>query len=116
MNKALESLVFLGYTEKEVVLRGTTWKLRVLTAQENLDIMKDTSVYDEMLSKTYAFKIETLGRAIQQVDGISIQDTAEGLEFIKKLQIPMVNKLYDEYSKMFEEQNELLGDSEELKN
>lgn len=116
MNKALENLVFLGYTEKDITLYGKVWKLRVLTSEENLETMKDMKEYDEMLARTYAFKIQTLGRAIKEVDGIIIDSEKEGLEFIKKLQAPIVNKLYDEYSIMFDEQNKVLTDKDEIKN
>lgn len=116
MNKALENLIFLGYTEKDITLYGKIWKLRVLTSEENLETMKDMKEYDEMLARTYAFKIQTLGRALKEVDGIIIDDAKEGLEFVKKLQTPIVNKLYDEYALMFEEQNSALTDKDELKN
>lgn len=116
MKKALEDLVFLGYTDKEVTVLGKTWKLRVLNAEESLDTMKVMKDYDEVLARTYAYKIEVLGRAIKEVNGILIETPEEGLEFVKRLQSSIVNVLFEKYSDLIKEQTDLLMDKEEIKN
>ena len=116
MKKSLEELVFLGYTDKEVNILGKTWKLRILSAEESLDTMKVMKDYDEVLARTYAYKIEVLGRAIKEVNGILIENNDEGLEFVKRLQSSVVNVLFEKYTDLVKEQTDLMTDKEEIKN
>ena len=78
--------------------------------------MKVMKEYDEVLARTYAYKIEVLGRAIKEVNGILIETPEEGLEFVKKLQSSIVNVLFEKYSDLVKDQTDLLSDKEEIKN
>lgn len=116
MRKILEDLVFSGYIENTVEIHDKTWRLRTLTSEQNLSAINAMTAYTENLSRIYAMKIEVLGRALKEVNGIIIEDVEEGIEFIKNLQTPIVNKLYDEYEKLYADQQKSLGETEELKN
>jgi viroplasmin and RNaseH domain-containing protein len=115
MNKILEDLIFLGAAKEDVSVFGKTWTLETLSSEKQLQATAATGNYDT-LSRLYALKIEFLGRAIKAVDGTPLTDEAEVLEFVKKLQPIVVNKLYDEYEKIQNKQNESLKDLGEIKN
>lgn len=116
MKKSLEELVFLGYTDKEFEILGKIWKIRIMSAEESLEAINAIKEYDDALARTYAYKIQILGRAIKEVNGILIETQEEGLEFVKKLQNSIVNILFEKYSEFAKEQSDLLSNKEEIKN
>lgn len=115
MKKVLQDLIFLGRVEKEVTVFGKKWKMITLDSDEHLKATNSTGNYDN-LSRLYALKVEILSRAIQGIDGIVIEDEIEGRELVTKLQPPVVNKLYDEYEKMQQKQNDSLNELDDIKN
>jgi hypothetical protein len=115
MRKILEDLIFLGAAEETVKLYGKDWTLRTLTSDEHLAATNATGEYDT-LSRIYALKMEIVGRALKGVDDITITGVPEGLELVKRLQPPIVNKLYDEYEKLQQKQTESLSSLDEIKN
>ncbi len=115
MRKLLEDLVFIGAAEDTVTLFGKLWKLRTLTSEEHLEATSVTGNY-ETYSRIYALKMEILSRSLIEVDNIPLLDKNETSEFVKKLQPPVVNKLYDEYEKILKKQDDSLKDLNELKN
>lgn len=115
MRKVLEDLIFIGAVKEPVTLFGHTWVLETLNADQQLDVMTATGHLDT-LARIYAIKTEILARALKEVDGEPLNDLAEKIDFIKKLQQPIINKLYDEYEKIQTKQNETLKDIDEVKN
>ena len=115
MKKFLEDLIFLGVAEDTVTVFGKKWTLKTLTSEEHLTATNNTSDY-ETLSRIYALKLEILARAIKSVENNQLTDLAETLEFVRKLQPIVVNKLYEEYEKLQQKQNETLNDLGEIKN
>jgi len=115
MKKALEDLIFLGAAEDSVKLYGKMWTLHTLTSGEQLSATNATGDYDN-LSRINALKIEFVGRALKSIDDITISNAIEGLEFVRKLQPAVVNKLYDEYEKLQQKQSETLDSLDEIKN
>lgn len=115
MKKILEDLIFLGATTNEVTLFGKKWKLGTLSSEEHLEATNMTGQY-ETLSRIYALKLEILGRSLKEIDGVALDDKIETIGFVKKLQPPVVNKLYEEYEKLQQKQVESLNDINEIKN
>lgn len=115
MRKILEDLIFIGAAEDTILLYGKKWKLNTLTSQQHLDATSATSGYDT-LSRIYALKMEILGRSLKGIDDIILDNEGETIEFVKKLQPQIVNKLFDEYEKLQQKQNESLNDLDEIKN
>jgi hypothetical protein len=115
MKDALKDLVFLGYVEEEVELYGKEWKLKTLNSEEQLEASNATGNYDTV-SRLLALKMEILGRSLQEVDRIKIDDVEEGLEFVKSLQQPLIQDLYEEYENIQEKQDDSLNDVDEIKN
>jgi hypothetical protein len=64
----------------------------------------------------YSLKIEILSRALKGIDDIVLDDAAETLELVNKLQPALVNKLYEKYEEMQIKQNSSSEDLTEIKN
>lgn len=105
MNKALKNLISLGKTSKEVEIFGCKWKMHTLDTQDQLAATNSTSAFDD-LSRILAMKIAILARAIDSIDGEPIGNAGEARETLSKLQASMIHKLYDEYDKLVEQQND----------
>ena len=60
--------------------------------------------------------MEIIGRAIKSINDINLENEIEGLELVRKLQPPVVNRLYEEYEKIQVKQNESLTNLDEIKN
>jgi len=115
MRKVLEDLIFIGAVKETVNLFGKQWALETLSSDQQIEVMTVTGNYDT-LTRIYAIKLEILARSLKAVDDIPLTDVKENLEFIKKLQQPVVNKLYDEYEKIQQKQTESLKEIDEVKN
>lgn len=115
MRKVLEDLIFIGAVKEPITVFGHTWVLETLNSDQQLDVMTVTGNYDT-LTRIYAIKTEIVARALKEVDGEPLNDLQEKIEFIKKLQQPVINKLYEEYEKIQTKQNETLKDMNEVKN
>lgn len=105
MNKALKNLINIGNTSKEVEIFGSKWHMHVLNAQDQLVATNSTSAFDD-LSRVLAMKIAILARAIDSIDGEPLGNAGEAREVLSKLQASIVHKLYDEYDKLVEHQND----------
>ena len=114
MNKALKSLIQMGRTQKDVEVYGKVWSMHTLDAQDQLMATNSTSEYDN-LSRVMALKVAILARAIDTVDGESLGNAGESRDLLSRLQVPLINKLYDEYDKLVEKQNDKLQDLDKQK-
>ncbi len=115
MKKILEDLIFLGAVQEEVSLLGKKWKMQTLNSEEHLSATSSTGDY-ETLSRIYALKLEILCRSLKAIDGIQLDDESETFEFVRKLQPPIINKLYEEYEKLQQKQNDSLRNIDDIKN
>jgi DNA-binding HxlR family transcriptional regulator len=115
MRKVLEDLIFIGSIKETIDLFGKKWTLETLNSDQQLEVMTITGNYDT-LTRIYAIKNEILARSLKQIDDIPLVDYKETLEFINKLQSPVVNKLYENYEKLVAKQNESLKELDEVKN
>ncbi|MNJ90215.1 hypothetical protein D3C87_78090 [compost metagenome] len=115
MRQSLEDLIFIGKIEKPFKVFGKNWKLSTLTSNEQLDATSATDGYDA-LSRVNALKIEILARSVKQVETTELNDIAENVEFIGKLQMPVINELFSKYEVLQREQDSALKDLDEIKN
>ena len=107
MNKALNDLIELGTTRKEIDAFGKKWKMHTLDSKDQLEVTNSTSEYDT-LSRVIALKVGIMARAVDSVDGQSIGNNSEKREIFGKLPIPVINYLYDQYELLLNIQNETL--------
>ena len=115
MKKALSDLVFIGVVQDKVKVFNKEWEMKTLTAQEHLEATSATADYDT-LSRIYALKVEMLARSIKSVDDEPFEDKFEARSVLKEMQAPIVNKLYEEFEKLQDKQQDSLKDIQELKN
>lgn len=115
MRKALEDLIFVGKIEETFDLYGKSWTMTTLSSREQVEATAATEGYDN-LSRINALKIEILARSIKKIQNVELNDVRETLEFISKLQMPVINALFVKYEELQKKQEEALKDIEELKN
>jgi len=115
MKKVLEDLIFLGSYSEIIEFYGKKWELKTLSSGEQLEATSATGNLDTF-SRIYALKLEILGRALKSVDGIKLDDPKETLEAVRKMQPPVINRLFEEYEKIQVKQDDSLKDVEEIKN
>ena len=108
MNKALNDLIELGSTKKEIKAFGKKWAMHTLSSKDQLAAANSTSEYDT-LSRVVALKIAIISNAVTTVDGQSLGNKSERRELFGKLPIPVINHLYNEYEKLLDSQNDALN-------
>lgn len=115
MRKALEDLIFIGRIQETYKIFGKNFTLSTLTSSEQLEATAATDGYDT-LSRVNALKIEILARSLKKVEDIELNDVAEKVEFIGKLQMPIINELFAKYEELQKRQDDALKDLNDLKN
>lgn len=105
MRQILEDLIFIGNLQETYTLFNKKWTLRTLTSDEQLQVTDSTSSYDS-LSRLQAIKIASLARSIVEIDNVELKDLGEKLDFLRKLQQPIVNILYEKYTELQKKQDE----------
>lgn len=114
MNKALKSLISLGRSQREVELFGKKWVMHTLDAQDQLLATDSTRDYDG-LSRVMALKIAILAHAIDSVDGEGLGNAGESRELLNQLQVPLINRLYNEYEQLMNIQDDKLKELDKVK-
>lgn len=116
MRKILEDLIFIGSVEETYKLFGKEWTLKTLTSDEILTAASSTSEYDA-LARINAIKIAQLSRSVVKVDGLELKDVNEKIEFLGKMQQPLVDLLYSKYEELQKKQDESLKEMDsDIKN
>lgn len=115
MRKALEDLVFIGMVEDTFKVYGKDFTLSTLTSSDQLAATAATEDYDN-LARVNAIKIQILARSLKKIGDIELHDIEENLEFIGKMQMPMINVLFTKFEELQKKQDDALKDLGELKN
>lgn len=116
MRQILEDLIFIGTLRETYKLFNKEWTLRTLTADEIIQVTGYSSKYDQ-LSKINAIKVGTLARSLVSIDNVELKDLDEKIEFLSKLQQPIIELLYNKYEDLLKKQNEEMKNLDEnLKN
>lgn len=115
MRKALEDLIFMGKVEETFKVYGKDFTLSTLTSNEQVEATSSTDGYDT-LSRVNALKVAILSRSVKKIDNIELNDVQENLEFIGKLQMPIINELFSKYEVLQKKQDDALKDLNEIKN
>jgi hypothetical protein len=101
-----KDLVFLGRMETEVTVAGWSFTLGTLTGSEQRQLLAKIMSLDADKRLIYA-KPFTLGMALSSINGTPLipASTSAGfedpMEFICSWQDPLIERLYDEYEKLF---------------
>ena len=115
MNKALKSLISIGRAEKDIEIYGRVFHIHTLDMHEQLLATNSTSEYDN-LSRILAMRIAILSYAVDSIDGEDLGNNSEIREIFSQLQVPLINKIYNEYEKLADQQAEDLRKLEQNNN
>ena len=120
----LENLIFLGKVEKEIELAGVKFEISTLTHAEHNLLMKQIYTFgseaDMIIVRTL-----TLAQALRKIDGVPVESIDIDQEFdsvykkkifiVERMQMSLVDKLYDVYNTLVSDSDDLL-EGKEIKN
>lgn len=123
-NKArLESLLFIGRLTTELDLYGHRFEISSLTNKEHNQMVKELYKFGDG-ADLFTIRVLTLAHALRSIDGVPLDDVAVEGEFanpyyrrmaiLDNMQLALVEKLYEEYSKLIAEVEEV-SQGEEIK-
>lgn len=116
MRKILEDLIFIGTNKETYTIFGKEWTLKTLTSDEQLQATSSTSDYDNV-SRLNALKIALLARSLCEINGTELDDISEKIQFLGKLQQPVVDMLYVKFKELQSKQDQELKEmSSDIKN
>ena len=114
LEESLKELVFSGYMSKTVTLYDKKWTFHVLSMDEIRQAYHDADAY-EGIAYNIALRLMILSRALDSVDGAIFLNKDECTNFLYKLPITILMKVYDEYFQLSLEQDKHTFNIEELK-
>lgn len=108
-----DDLINIGKLERKVSIGGHEFTLSTLSTAEYADMARRFPAPDEKLADAERFEAVqriTLAHVCTAVDGnkLSLDDRHE---LMKKVQLGVSNRLYDEYMGMMSEQDKMLDDA-----
>ena len=119
--KKLESILFLGRLTKTIDLAGHKFEISTVTNKEQNDIVRELYGFSEG-ADLFIIRTLTLANALKSIDGVKLDamdlfTEEEESEFKSKfhrrmaivdnMQLSIVEKVYDEYTKLLKEGEEL---------
>lgn len=117
MKKELEQLIFSGKITDTVEILGKTWTLQTVDIAEHTEVVKKLNDKNTNLN-LLILKQNMISRALVSIDDIILDDKKEREEFVSKLPLAIIDKLFLKYNDMTERLNKALDeeDIEEIKN
>lgn len=116
MRKVLEDLLFVGTLKETYKIFGKEWVLKTLTSDEQLKATSSTGDYDNV-SRINALKLALLARSLCEIDGVELNDFKEKIEFLGKLQQPVIDMLYIKFNELQTKQDQALKEmDQDIKN
>lgn len=111
-----KDLVFLGRMDKEIEIAGWSFTLQTLTGQEQRQLLAKIMSLEADQRLIYA-KPFTIGMSLSEINGTPLEVAAvsagfeDPLEFICSWQDPLIERLYDEYEKLFSSSRGVFADA-----
>jgi hypothetical protein len=117
MKKELEQLIFEGKLTDSIKLLNRTWTLQTNSVDDNREVAKKVNTDNDNVN-LLNFKIDCVARSLVSIDDIVLESYKEKSEFVSKLPLVIVDKLFDTYNKLTKKLNESFNEeaAEELKN
>lgn len=119
----LESILFIGRLTKEVEIYGHKFELGSLTNREHNQMIKELYNFGEG-ADLFTIRILTLAHALRSINGVALEDIPIEGDFINNyyrkmaildnMQLSLIEKLYEGYSELVGEVEEVSG-GEEIK-
>lgn len=121
--KKLESILFLGRLTKTIDFAGHRFEISTLTNREQNDIVRELYNFSEG-ADLFIIRTLTLANSLKSIDGIKLDDMDvysddEEAQFASKyqrrkdivdnLQLSVVEKVYEEYTKLLQENDSLIA-------
>jgi hypothetical protein len=117
MRKELEQLIFSGILTDTVEIAGKLWTIQTISITEHTDVVAKLKGDNNTLN-LLALKTNLVIKSLKSIDDIVLDDEKEKTEFVKKLPLPIIDKLFTTYDALVDKLNKELTneDLEEIKN
>ena len=98
VSQMIEDLVNIGQGTEDVVRYGKTWGFKLISSEEYLSALKNSSGpdYRDEITRMYKMQIEILERALITIDGQEIGEAEKEILF-NGVNPTIVNDLYREF-------------------
>jgi hypothetical protein len=98
VSQMIEDLVNIGQDTEDVVRYGKTWGFKLISSEEYLSALKNSSGpdYRDEITRMYKMQIEILERALITIDGQEIGEAEKEILF-NGVNPTIVNDLYREF-------------------
>lgn len=118
MRKQLEQILFLGKLTDTIEILGKTWTLETVPFKEQLNVIKKIQGYKEENVSNLVMQQEYITLSLVSVDDVEFENIEEKREFVSKLPMAVVSKLFVKFLEMNEKLNGEINDkeTEEIKN
>lgn len=117
MKKELEQLIFSGKITDTVEILGKVWTLEIIDITEHVSIVKKLNDKNNNLN-LLMLKQNMIAKALVSIDSIILDDEKEKEEFVSKLPLVIIDKLFEKYTEMTNKLSKSLDEEEveEIKN
>lgn len=117
MKKELEKLIFEGVLTDTIKIWGKTWTLQTINISDRMDLSKKINSDNDNLN-LLKLKVELIAKSLVSIDDIILDDIEEKLEFVNKLPLAVIDKLFSKFDEMTTTLNKTIDDKdiEEIKN
>lgn len=117
MKKELEQIIFAGKITDTIQIMGRVWTLQTIDITEHTEVVSSLNAKDENLNGL-KLQIGIVSKALVSVDDIVLDDQKEKEEFISKLPLAVIRKLFTKYDEMMNRLNNNIDEEtiEEIKN
>ena len=117
IRKRVEDILFVGRTTTTVALAGHTFELSTLTAREHKVLMGELQKIREEMD-LLDIRAYTMASVLRTIDGVSLEDLSaecvgesgflRKVELVDGMQLKVIERLYDEYSKLANSAEQLI--------
>jgi hypothetical protein len=109
VSQMIEDLVNIGQDTEDVVRYGKTWGFKLISSEEYLSALKNSSGpdYRDEITRMYKMQIEILERALITIDGQEIGEAEKEILF-NGVNPTIVNDLYREFEVIRQKKDEEL--------
>ena len=117
MKKELEKLIFEGVLTDTVKIWDKVWTLQTINIEDRIDLSKKINSDNDNLN-LLKLKVELVTKSLVSIDDIILDDIDEKLEFVNKLPLAVIDKLFSKFDEMTATLNKTIDDKdiEEIKN
>ena len=113
IKQEMRSIVFDGCLYKTFKYLDKTWKIKTVETKKIETAYMEAKAYDG-LAYNISLKLNIVSMALISINDLVFSSPADSYQYLKKLAIPIISKLYDEYYELIQKKAQLEMDLDKL--